>query len=150
MVMGCNESREKESREKESREKESREKERPPINLTFAVATPLPLHLYQEYVYPIRKSPTLSTGSLSPTSSASLSPTSRASPTSFSPTAKASPTAKGVTTSKASPTTKSAATSHYNKLRAIAHYKIPTFKDFPSHVQQEIFHHIEKELENLK
>lgn len=134
MVMGCN----------ESREKELREKERPPVNLTFAVATPLPLHLYQEYAYPIRKSPTLSTGSLSPTSSASLSPTSRASPTSF------SPTAKGVTTSKASPTTKSAATSHYNKLKAIAHYKFPTFNDFSRDVQEQIFGHIEKELENAK
>ena len=101
-------------------------------------------------MYPIRKSPTLSTGSLSPTSSTSLSPTARSSPTSFSPIARASLTAKASPTARGITTIKSAATSHYNKLKAIAHYKIPTFKDFPSHVQQEIFHHIEKELENLK
>ena len=110
---------------------ESREKERPPIHFTFAVATPLPLHIYQ-YAYPIRKSPTSSTGSLSPSS---LSPTSL------------SPTAKSVPTAKASPTAKSAATLHYNKLKAIAHYKFPDFKEFPHDVQEQILGHIEKELQ---
>ena len=128
---------------------ESREKERPPINLTFAVATPLPLHIYQEYAYPMKKSPTSSTGSLSPTSPTSLSPTSlsptaRASPTSLSPTAKALPTIK------VSPTAKSAATLHYNKLRAIAYYKFPMFNDFSRGVQEQILGHIEKELQNGK
>jgi hypothetical protein len=143
MAMGCN----------ESREKELREKERPPINLMFAVATPLPLHIYQEYAYPIRKSPTSSTGSLSPTSLSptSLSPTSL-SPTSLSPTS-LSPTSLSPTslspTSK-SVTTKSAATLRYNKLRAIAHYKFPMFNDFSRSVQGEILGHIEKELENAK
>ena len=129
MVMGCN---------------ESRDKEHPPIHFTFEVATPLPLHIYQ-YAYPIRKSPT-SSGSLSPTSLSptSLSPTSL-SPTSLSPTSKASPTSKSATTKSA--TTKSAATLYYNKLKAIAHYKIPTFKQFPIHVQEQILHHIEKELQ---
>jgi hypothetical protein len=131
--MGCN----------ESREKESRKKERPPSSFTFVVATPLPLYLYQEYAYPIRKSPT-SSGSLSPTSSGSLSPTTRASPPSL------SPTAKSITTARASPSIKSVSTLHYTKLKAIAHYKFPTFKEFSYDVQQEILHHIDKELQNVK
>ena len=159
MVMGCN---------------ESREKERPPINFTFAVATPLPLHIYQEYAYPMKKSPT-SSGSLSPTS---LSPTSKASPTSLSPTSlsptvKASPTSKASSTVKASPTSKasstvkamptslsptvkapptikSMATLHYNKLKAIAYYKFPAFDGFSRDVQEQIFGHIEKELNSMK
>jgi hypothetical protein len=48
------------------------------------------------------------------------------------------------------PTIKSAATLHYNKLKAIAHYKFPTFNDFSHSVQGEILGHIEKELENAK
>ena len=128
---------------------ESREKERPPSNLTFIVATPLPLHLYHEYAYSIRKSPT-SSGSLSPTSSGSLSPTVRASPTARASPPSLSPTARASPTAKATPSIKSVSTLHYTKLKAIAHYKFPTFKEFSYDVQQEILHHIDKELENVK
>jgi hypothetical protein len=128
---------------------ESREKERPPSSFTFVVATPLPLYLYQEYAYPIRKSPT-SSESLSPTSSGSLSPTARASPTAKASPPSLSPTAKGITTAKGIPSVKNVSTLHYTKLKAIAHYKFPTFKDFSYDVQQEILHHIDKELQNVK
>ena len=129
MVMGCN---------------ESREKELPPIHFTFEVATPLPLHLYQEYTYPIKRSPTSSSESLSPTSLSlpSLSPISKASPTS-----KASPPTKTSPTTKTSSTPKSAATLHYAKMKAIAYYKFPMFNDFPPGVQEQIFNNIEKELQ---
>jgi hypothetical protein len=32
-------------------------------------------------------------------------------------------------------------------MKAIAHYKFPTFKEFPPGVQEQIFNHIEKELQ---
>ena len=136
---------------------ESREKELPPVHFTFSLPTPLPLHLYH---YATQRSPTsvsptssqpfiptlptsLSPTSLSPTS---LSPTSL-SPTSLSPTSTSATTAKASPTRKASPIIKNMATSHHSKLKAIAHYKFPTFKKFPPRVQEQIFNHIEKELQ---
>ena len=132
MIMGCN---------------ESREKELPPVHFTFSLPTPLPLHLYH---YATQRSPT----SVSPTSSqpfiptlpTSLSPTSL-SPPSLSPTSTSATTAKASPTRKASPIIKNMATSHHSKLKAIAHYKFPTFKKFPPRVQEQIFNHIEKELQ---
>jgi len=126
MVMGCN---------------ESREKELPPIHFTFALPTPLPLHLYH---YAIQRTPT----SVSPTSCQPFIPTSPTSLslTSLSPTS-LSPTSTSAITSKASPIIKNMATSHHSKLKAIAHYKFPTFKKFPPRVQEQIFNHIEKELQ---
>jgi len=132
MVMGCN---------------ESREKELPPVHFTFSLPTPLPLHLYH---YATQRSPTsvspTSCQPFIPTSPTSLSPTSL-SPTSLSPTSTSAITAKASPTGKASPIIKNMATSHYSKLKAIAHYKFPTFKKFPPRVQEQIFNHIEKELQ---
>lgn len=122
MSMGCN---------------ESREKEKPPINLTFAIATPLPLHIYEEYTQTFSVPSSLQTSPpTSPMNAFSIvpSPTSRASPTS-----RVSPTA--VASFKIS-----TPTGHFMKLKAIAHYKFPEFKKFPSDVQQQILLHIDKEM----
>lgn len=53
-------------------------------------------------------------------------------------------------TVKAAPTIKSMATLHYNKLKAIAYYKFPAFDGFSRDVQEQIFGHIEKELNSMK
>jgi hypothetical protein len=135
MVMGCN---------------ESRQKEHPPINptlaTTFTVATPLPLHLYQEYTYATTPAPLQI---ISPPSS----PTEKASPTS--PTIKLSPSAKASPLAKTSPLAKAffskgMSTVYYAKLKSIAHYKFPSFKDFSSDVQEQILLHIDKELKTMQ
>jgi hypothetical protein len=124
--MGCNESREKEIISSSS------------ISFT---KTPLPLHIYPHFNninnYSLQISPNSSPTSSSPGTSP------KASPTAFSP--KASPTAFSP---KASLPTYAATVApiHLTRLNSIAHFKFSMFDTFPKHVQHEILHHIDKEL----
>ena len=121
---------------------ESREKERPPISPTPIVATPLPLHLYNEFKYAFTMPPPLDTSS--PTSLSPTSPTTKIIPSpKASPTIRVSPLAKDFIE-------KGMSNVHYNKLKAIAHYKFPIFKDFSQKVQEQILLHIDKELKSMK
>ena len=126
---------------------ESREKERPPINPTPIVATPLPLHIYNEFKYAFSMPPPLDTSSPTSLSPTSLSPTS--------PTTKIIPSPKASSTIRVSPLAKDfiekgMSNIHYNKLKAIAYYKFPIFKDFSQKVQEQILLHIDKELKSMK
>lgn len=80
--------------------------------------TPLPLHIYQYSTSP-KSSPTNQSPNQSPTNQSPKSPTN-----SYDAPAK----------------------SHLSRLNAIAHFKFPMFREFQPNVQQEILHHIDKEL----
>lgn len=115
--MGCNESREKEIISSSS------------ISFT---KTPLPLHIYPHFNninnYSLQISPNSSPTSSSPGTSP------KASPTAFSPKASLPTYAATV------------APIHLTRLNSIAHFKFSMFDSFPKHVQHEILHHIDKEL----
>ena len=85
----------------------------------YSLKTPLPLHLY------LPRRTTLT--SLTPSPNKSPAP---------------SPTNKSPTNSYDAP-----AKTHLSKLNSIAHFKFPMFREFQSNVQQEILHHIDRELQ---
>lgn len=109
---------------------ESREKEVISSSSIAFTKTPLPLHIY----------PTFSC-----ITDYSLKVSTHSSPTSSSPTTslKSSPTSSP----PVSPTyAATVAPIHLTRLNSVARFKFSMFDTFPKHVQHEILHHIDKEL----
>jgi hypothetical protein len=104
---------------------ESREKIKVSFSSFSFTKSPLPLHIYP-HVNDINPYTIKTTPKSSPTASLTTSRT--VSPAS-------SPT-----------NTTTVATSYVSRLTSIAHFKFPTFREFPKNVQTEILHHIDKEL----
>jgi len=105
---------------------ESREDKKISAISAYSLKSPLPLHLYQYSNHSTPKSsPTNQSTNQSP-KSPNKSPTNQSpkSPNSYDAPAK----------------------SHLSRLNTIAHFKFPMFREFQPNVQQEILHHIDKEL----
>ena len=109
---------------------ESRENKINTHSISFT-KSPLHLHIYPNLIdsnhYTIKTTPKSSSTTSSTTSPTALSTT--------------SPTASPSTN------TTTVAFTHFSRLKTIAHFKFPMFREFPKNVQSEILYHIDKELD---
>lgn len=150
--MGCDQSREKQKEADANATAFARAND-------FAVATPLPLHIYQEYtraytIFNLAPSPTNSSSSPTNVSSAPSTPKSHTSL--ISPKSQTSRTSLKRSYSvqlsssvpKASKAFHNMSSAHLTKLYKIAEYKFSNFSKFSQLVKEEILLHIDRELRN--